>query len=193
MRRGGWIAFLLLASPPAWAAEAQWGFVGLGGILFDALGKTSASESGGTGFFGTVFVPSLLLSARSGQKWFVRPALSYTPLGRDDSDGGTNRTIFTAAVDAGRRFGEADARLGAGVLFYRLSARGGSATLNNGNTQTTFLLPAYDTASRVFIVEAGAGIDFKQGLRGDFDAWIAGIGGSRRTVSLQLSVSYGVL
>lgn len=186
-------AWLALASGPAALAasgDTNGAYVGVGLISLNAR-RFNATSAGQTSTLTTLLYPALSASARIGGGAFkLAPAFVFTPLPRNTSDG-TKSRLFALAAPVSYEIGRWDVRAGPGVLWYAVFANGGTKELPNGTSTKEFALPDRTAVSRLYVLEAGTGMQAGK-FRLELDAWATEVFSSRRSVSIAFNVVYGV-
>jgi hypothetical protein len=142
------------------------------GNLCEYVGKIQTDESGSTNVcqfnpylassLDMYFNPDLALSPEAG--------FSIPKHGRDENI--TKMTLFALANLKYKFNSSVHAIGGLGLFFTRLSGKGGTEDLNNGNGTSSFPLPDATVYSRNFIVNLGAGVDFNQNWGADLHTYI---------------------
>jgi hypothetical protein len=158
--------------------------VGVGAASSELLVPTAQDNTGRVGSLGRALKPVIAVGYRLGTPRFplcdsVRFAVAGDALTADDSDGGvTRREVWISGVLA-REWKYAEVHLGVGADFTLYSGKGGTKTLNNGNSTDSYFLPAGSETTRRFIANFGASVllPLRMELRGD--AFLGGFTSSR--------------
>lgn len=141
------------------------------GNLCEYVGKIQTDDNGAknTCSFNPYIAGSIDYSLTS--QFLLSPeiGLSLPKHGRDENI--SKMTIFALAntkykIDFVHFIG------GVGLFFTRISAKGGTEELNNGNTTSSFPLPEGAVYSRNFIMNAGLGVDFTKSISADLHTYI---------------------
>lgn len=167
-------------------------YAGLGQTYQNVL-KASSSSDGSKGLIGNIFFETPLALRFGEASWYGRffwnGPLSAL-VGKSDSDGGVTKKLYLVSMSLERWFKDFSLRVGPGVMSLSQEGDGSDILLNNGNSFSTFYSPDGTTTTRTFYMNLGGGYALRE-LQFDLDAIINQPFGSRRNVSLNLSVTYG--
>lgn len=189
------LAILTVATvPSARAIEAYLG----AGVLFQNLLTTTTSSSGSASLTGTLYLPSLQLSATlpmggSGSGWGLAPSIYYTPLGKIQSDEVTKRLLI-AQIPLYFAFNDKlNWKLGPGFQSYSVSGDGGAVTMNNGTGTAVFYRPNGSVTSTTLLIAAGISWVMDESWKLDVDVFVPGFLTTRRAYTLGLSLNWEFL
>jgi hypothetical protein len=185
-------ALTLFSATPARGSDRIPGIYLGAGMLYQDANRTAVDETGGTSISGTSYF-DLTLAGRFlvGPSWGLSPVLNYTPFGAAGADTGEKSRLLTGDIRLFVEFTKLDLHTGPGVMMNTLSGSGGTAVLSNGNSSSTFGLPAGSTTTRLFYWEAGVGLALG-GIRFDLDALVTDTLTHRRAVYPMFTVSLGL-
>lgn len=171
------------------AAESSVLSVGAGAIAYSTL-KTAGTPEGNAKTFGEVY-PTLSLGWRI-DSFDVTAA--YTVFGKTaQDDAATKKILFTSVTYALLKDDSFRLRAGTGLLFYSIAGKGGSVTLQNGGSTSTFYRPSETKTSRLFHLNAGSDYRLTEEIKVHGDLILVGPLTEKRTLSLFVGLTYAVL
>ncbi len=84
-------------------------------------------------------------------------------------------------------------RAGLGINYTRISSTGGTKSLGNGNSSSTFYLPQYAETANNFVIQAGIEYFFSRSFSSRIDGVTLGVGDSdKRAFSYMISILYHI-
>ncbi|MGE0614159.1 MAG: hypothetical protein AB7P04_00840 [Bacteriovoracia bacterium] len=180
-------------SVPARAAEERSPWVIQLGFAAYNFGRTASQPTGEKSFFGPTepFLIGATWRSPYSNGWAFEPTVTLGLIGRGAGDSaGRWRTfgfLFPFVTPGSFAFS-----MGPGVIFSIFTGAGGTSVLNNGNTTTTFYLPAGTTVTTNVVLSTGFVAWFSDTLRMDMNLLYFGLLSSRRAVGMLLEVGYAI-
>lgn len=160
------------------------------GNLCEYVGKIQTDDEGSKNvcsfnpyFAGSVdfeVTPQFLLSPEAG--------FSVPKSGRDEN---ISKMSLFALANAKYKFSEFHFIGGLGLFFTRISGKGGTQELNNGNSSVSFPMPDTSVYTRNFILNLGLGADFGKEWSVDLHTYVFNaLTSEDRAFSLALNGTY---
>jgi hypothetical protein len=169
-------------------------FLGIG-VIGHRLGQYATDDSGKSSKGFQSILPELSIQGRFSpgwDHWQVSPRLGFTPFARWSPDDHVASRVGHLSGVVSYDTGFADFGLGAGLLFWLLSGKGGTVELKNGNGTAQFGVPGDTTAIFQAYPELSAGVHWRR-FRWDNSILITDALSSRRAVSFISLLAVGVL
>lgn len=185
------LAMLFILSNNAQAFQAKHWWAGVGFYSENALNKVAEKNDGSKGFLGATNLPlTFRYDWAVTQSWFLAPQLNYTPIPRDSEGKTAKVTLLHLAFPMGRNHGPLEWSIGPGILRETIKGEGGTVTLNNGTSTSTFAQPGREVTIQKVSLDLGAGYTsgrFKYAVDLFF---LSPLSSSERTQNLMLSLTY---
>ncbi len=163
------------------------------GVISQNVGRLTSSDTGSASLFTSNFTEIHLVADFDFLgSWHLSPMVGYTPLGLKSADTNEKSYLLPIAVRLSNSLGLFNVFAGPGILIYKISGSGGTATLNNGTTTAVFGLPSETVSSKLFMLDFGIDRNFSN-FKLAAETMLTGLLTSRRAFNLMLSISYGVL
>ena len=163
------------------------------GVISQNVGRLTASDTGSASLLTSNFTEIHLIADFDFLgSWHLSPMVGYTPLGRKSADSNEKAYLLPIAVRLSNSLGLFNFFGGPGILIYKISGEGGTATLNNGTTTAVFGLPSESVSSKLLMLDLGIDRNFSN-FKLAAETMLTGLLSSRRAFNLMLSISYGVL
>ena len=163
------------------------------GNLCEYVGKIQTDDSGSTNV--CQFKPYLAASYdySLSDSWLISPELGTTfpGHGRDEK---ISKLSFYTMLNSKYKFSQFHLVGGLGLFFTKISADGGTETLNNGSSTVEFSLPEKTIYTRNFVMNLGAGWDINPKWNTDVHILIFNLMTSEDrayTIALNLTYHYG--
>lgn len=187
-------SILLASSLPCQAYTDKALYAGLGYFSENSLGKATQSASGdgstlGTGSYHLLFKYDINLA----DIYFFSPAVTYTPVTRDDPGGSAKVTIWQIVLPFGTNFGSStwDWSFGPGILNRTIKGAGGTVQLANGSGVSTFALPGRSVSTQTVTLNLGSSYSYGSSRFG-FDLVTEGALSAKRSMSFMFTYSYNL-
>jgi hypothetical protein len=180
------LVLLFLFSLSAQASETG-PYAGLG-TFFQNMMKVTNSETASRDLLGEAYAPEVLVGYRV---WHLFPAFGWTVFGRKSNEGDKKRYVMR--LDLPYLFpysNELELKAGLGMFFYRIRGEGGSVSIRNGGSTSTFYVPSGNRSSAFFYFSGGAGLLLRASWRLDFDVLLGEPLSRRRSFNLSLRGGY---
>lgn len=166
------------------AASLDGFYAGLGLYAQNSLGKTTKAADGAGSFMGAFSLPvSLRYVYEFASSWSAAPTLFYTPIGRASGGTTATTTFFHLSLPASLRLSgsgrEFELFFGPGISMYQIKGAGGTKTLNNGTTTSTFAVPGGSSTSKLVTLDFG-GAWVEDPHRLSLEAFVEGAGSSEK-------------
>lgn len=188
--RSLWAAILIFWCTEVAAFEQGWSDFAMGlGSLTHQAGKV-ASDIGSTSYF--EFRPTLVASYR----YEITPSWSFIPEAGismpETSDDDTNSILYTFLnAPIAWHYDYWTLRFGPGFFFTRISGKGGTLTLQNGNSSDAFPVPNGSATTRNFTWNLGAQATFDREWSARFDvAILKFLDSEKRAINHLLTINY---
>lgn len=183
---------MILAAVRAHAFNNQAVYGGLGYFLENNYGKLTTSSNSAPSTLGTADYPLFAkYDLQLTSYFYLSPQFNYTLLTRSDPSNSATVTIWQLMLPFGGNIGSSsfDWSMGPGLLNRNISGSGGTQTLNNGSSTSTFSLPGRSVTIQTYTVDLG--VSWSSGpSRIGFDLITEGTLTNKRTIDMMLSYSY---
>jgi hypothetical protein len=165
-----YIFFLLLYFASSRAAHAYDATLSLGNLC-EFVGRIQTDDSGSINVcsFNPYLASSVELAVNEQLIFAPEIGFSFPKHGRDEN---ISKMSLFALANAKYRFSMFHFIGGAGLFFSRISGKGGTEDLNNGNGTVSFPMPETTVYARNFIVNLGLGIDLNKSWGADLHTFI---------------------
>ncbi len=192
------VTFIIFQGP-SWALAFTADSLHLGvGVYAESLfGNITKSSDGSTATIGPLTYPLFLkYDFQVTDAWYLSPQILYTPIGRESAGGSTSTTILQLNLPIGFNLKQwiettLDWQFGLGLNRRSIKGAGGTDTLLNGSTPTSYIRPSKTVTTTNLTFLLGSSLTYGSS-RFSLDFVFEGLLSEKRTYSALVGYSYQI-